>query len=253
MKLSRRVRRTRVAARASFAVIVVGAVLTGWRPACAIEATAIKESAGATLIGTPCALPASTDGTAANYRWYNLCSGYIWIFGAGSMGERFGVLFGGPEQPKVNVTNIVKRAITYWRNIVVGYSQTVDIFVEPDFDGDGCPDANWLSDLRLDPGLRWNCSEFDTPIPSGVTHLVVGFTLDGGAAPTFATDGPFSRECDPPSPPRSYYYGLNGSACRAWIGPDGTDDNFLHWLVLDRGVPNATEQNSWGAIKRLFR
>ncbi len=220
--------------------------------ASAFEARLMKESLGAKLGTSGCPLPTNTDGTAANYRWYNVCSGYIWIFAAASQGEGMGVLFGGPEQPEVNDSNVVKRAITYWRNVVPNYSQTVDIFVDLD-SGDGCPDSPWLEDLNLDPGLRWNCSEFAAQIPAGIEYLIVRHEHDGGAGANPATDGPFSQQCDPPSTPHSYYYGINLSACIPWIGPDGTDDNFLYWLILDSPAPNAVEPSTWGAIKGLFR
>ena len=78
---------------------------------------------------------------------------------------------------------------------------------------------------------------------------------DGGAAPTFATDGPFSQECDPNSPARSFYYGINASACVPWCGPGGGADNFLYWLIVDVSEPcvTATVNTSWGKIKALFR
>jgi len=248
------VRRIGTAESSFIAIAAAAAIVVAFcaSPALALEARLMKESAGAALIGAPCALPTSTDGTAANYRWYNVCSGYIWIFSIGGLDEAVGVLFGGPEQPDVNDSNIVKRAITYWRNIVPNYSQTVDVLIDVD-SGDGCPDAPWLQDLNLDPGLRWNCSAFGEQIPAGTEFLIVRGRHNGGAAATFATDGPFSETCHPNPPARSFYYGINGSACVPWIGPNGRSDNFLYWLIIDRGAPNATQRDSWGAIKRLFR
>ncbi|MFN0152534.1 MAG: hypothetical protein ACKVU1_17670 [bacterium] len=222
-------------------------------PASGFEPRLIKESFGAKLATSGCPLATSTDGTAANYRWYNLCSGYLWLFSGLVEGEAFGVLYGGAEQPEVNDSNMVKRVITYFRNVASGYTdEGVDVFVDQDFEGDGCPDVTWLSDTEFLPAMRWNCSEFNAQIPQGISHLVIR-TKVTRYYPTIVTDGPYSRECDPPSTPRSYYYGLDGSACLQWIGPDGTDDNFLYWLILDRGAANATQPSTWGAIKGLFR
>jgi hypothetical protein len=218
----------------------------------AFEARAVRETDGARAM-SGCALSINTNGTAANYRWYNLCSGYIWIYSCCLAREGMGVLFGGPEQPEVNDANRMKRAITYWRNVVPGYAQTVDIFVDQDFEGDGCIDASWQSDVNLDPALRWNCSEFDVPIPRGAQYLIVRFQHDGGAAPNPATDGPLSQSCDPLGTPRSFYYGIDGSACVPWFGLTPRNDNFLYWLVVDRGAPpNVAEPTSWGSIKALF-
>jgi hypothetical protein len=221
----------------------------------AFEARAVRESDGARAM-SGCALSINTNGTAANYRWYNLCSGYIWIGTSFVNREGAGVLFGGSEQPEVNDTNRMKRVITYWRNVVPGYNQTIDIFVDLDNEGDGCPDLSWQSDLALDPSLRWNCSDFGVPIPSGHEYVIVRFQFGSGAAPTFVTDGAYSAGCDPEGTPRSFYYGINGSACVPWIGPTGRADNFLHWLVLDVDQPpppNVVQRDSWGAVKKLFR
>ncbi len=202
----------------------------------ALEASPLKERSGPNLSQGPCALAVSTNGTAANYRWYNVCSGYIWIYSDLSDGESNGVLYGGPLLPAVNDANTVKRAITYWRNVAPGYAQTVDVILDADVEGDGCPDAVLASDLDLDPGLRWNCSEFNAPIPTGITHVIVRTVHHGGAAAAWATDGPFTATCSPNSTPRSFYYGINGSACAPWVGPDGLADNFLGWLIVD-GTP----------------
>lgn len=208
-----------------------------------------KGEAGAGL-ATPCPLT-STDGSCANYRWYNLCSGYLWIYGDWACGEAVGVQFGGPEQPCVAPGNVVKRAITYYRNVRAGYG-TVDVHIDADDNGDGCPDATLASDLDLDPGLRWNCSEFNVCIPSG--FVIIRTHLDGGGEPTLATDGPFSEACDPIGVPRSFYYGINGSACIPWQGPTSRYDNFLCWLIVDSGdCSTSTESTSWGRLKGLYR
>lgn len=246
---TRRMNRVERIALAAAAALVV---LSCARDAFGLEARLLKESFDAGLVQSGCPLSTNTDGAAANYRWYNVCSGYIWIFDISSQDEAVGVLFGGPEQPEVNDSNIVKRAITYWRNVVPNYSQTVDVLLDI-ASGDGCPDALWLQDLNLDPGLRWNCSEFAAEIPVGAEFLIVRGRHNGGAAPNFAFDGPFSSECAPSGAPRTFYYGINGSGCLPWVGPSGRSDNLLYWLILDRGAPNATQPSSWGAIKGLFR
>ncbi|MFN0152535.1 MAG: hypothetical protein ACKVU1_17675 [bacterium] len=241
----------------TFSTMVVATILAaafGAPPACALEARLMKESFGATLGSNSCPISTSTDGIAANYRWYNVCSGYIWIYSTGPIGMSLGVLFGGPEQPEVNDSNVVKRVVTYFRNAVPGYTdEGWDVLVDQDAEGDGCPDVSWLSDLEFVPALRWNCSEFNAQIPQGTNYLVVRTRLADGAHPTFATDGPFSSECAPDSPSRSFIYDYGVIECAPWIGPAGDPDNFLYWLILDRPAPNAVAPSTWGAIKGLFR
>jgi hypothetical protein len=130
------------------------------RPAAALEPVLMKESAGGEAsLGSPCLLAGNTNGTAANYRWYNVCSGYIWIFSGWAAGEGVGVLYGGAGNEEV-YGNKVRRTITYFRNVAPNYQQTVDVFVD-NATSSGCITSNIASDPNLDPGLRWNCSEFD--------------------------------------------------------------------------------------------
>jgi hypothetical protein len=205
-------------------------------PATAYEAQAMRENYREdSMVGGPCSLAGMTNGTAANYRWYNICSGYIWIEVYGYP-DGVGVQFGGAAQPAVNDANAVKRAITYYRNVSPGYIYTVDVHVDIDSNADGCPDAAFLSDLALDPGLRWNCSEFSTPIPDGVGSLLVRTQRNRSYAPHYATDGARNEDCEPYGVPRSFGYYDDGR-CEPWLGPNLRPTNFLYWLILD-GEPS---------------
>lgn len=217
----------------------------------------IRERDGAGSVAPiPCPLLPSLNGTCANYRWYNVCSGYIWLYQR-MVDEHVGVLFGGATQPQVRGGNKVKRAITYFRNAWGDY--TVDIFVDVDRQGDGCPDSTIASYLDFYASTRWNCWDLNIDIPPGVEYLILRMKPDPPGPPpyrngvvTLATDGPYSQACDPLGVPRSFYYGVNRSVCLPWNGPTDRDDNFLGWLVIDCGVTQ-TEATSWGAIKGLFQ
>jgi hypothetical protein len=216
----------------------------------------MKESIGADAnFGTPCLLSGNTNGTCANYRWYNLCSGYIWIYHGWPLGAGVGVLFGGQEQPCVAPGNVVKRAITYYRNTAPTYACRIAVSLERDVEGDGCPDGSLASEC-FDPSLRWNCSEFNQTIPEGTEYLIVRqYKADQSGLdylPGFATDGPFNQGCEPLGAPRSFAYAADGT-CQPWSGPTDRADNFLTWLIVDGEVPNALSTSSWGAIKGLFR
>jgi hypothetical protein len=220
----------------------------------ALEPVLLRESTNPGGIGPPCALAASTNGTCGNYRWYNLCSGYIWVFSGWAAGEAVGVEFGLEENPCVTAPNAIRRVITYYRNVVPNYNQTVNVHLDMDVQGDGCREATLASDIALDPALRWNCSELGVCVPADAAVLMVRQVHGGAAAPTFATDygGPAS-ECNPPGVARSAYYGVNSESCLQWIGPTGRSDNFLTWLVIDTADCSYAEANSWGQVKGLFR
>jgi hypothetical protein len=218
----------------SIALIALTCTAPLTRNAWALDAQLLRENhREGSLVGAPCPLQGNTNGSAANLRWYNVCSGYIWIFVGLAQGDAVGVRFGGPEQPAVNATNIVKRTITYFRNVIPSYDATVDVHVDVDANSDGCPDSPYLSDLDIDPGLRWNCSEFNAPIPVGAASLIVRTQLDSADGPSFATDGPYADACEPFGASRSFYYPANSSDCIAWDGPTARSDNFLYWLIVD--------------------
>lgn len=192
------------------------------------------------------------DGTCANYRWFNLCTGYLWLYDTGA-GEGSSVQFGGPEQPCVSGGNIVKRAITYFYYTLPGYGQTVDITIDAD-DGDGCPDATLAADLDVDPAWRWNCSEFDVVLPAATSYVLVRAINDGWWAPYHATDmwrGEFG--CPPEGISHSFGYYSWAPPCVRWSDLVGARENFRYWLILDGAPPNATKNMSWGAVKGLFR
>lgn len=237
--------------RKSYSITVVAGLLAlaiaG--SAFAVEPFAIREADGVGSGPPPCDL-STLDGDCANYSNFNLCAGYIWIFSGWVAGEGVGTRFGSDlGQACVAAGNVAVRSVTYFRNVVPLYNQTVDIYLDDDANWDGCPDANLASDLDLDPGLRWNCSEFNTALASG--GAIVRQLHDGGSAPTFSTEGPFTQTCDPVGQLRSYYYGVNGSQCLGWVGPTGRFDNWLTFLVINAST--ATENTSWGAVKGLYQ
>lgn len=191
------------------------------------------------------------DGTCANYRWFNMCSGYIWIWET-DPGEGSAVQFGGPEQPCVREGSTVKRAITYFFYPLPNYSQTVDITIDLD-DGDGCPDATLAADLDVDPAFRWNCSEFSAVLPAGTNYVLVR-AINDGLYPYHATD--IWREyfgCSPEGISHSFGYYTWAPPCVRWSDLVGARENFRYWLILDEAAPNSTQNMSWGAIKGLYR
>jgi hypothetical protein len=241
-----------------------------------MQKTAIKESVGDNPGGapTPCPLGANLNGTCANLRYYNVCTGYIWIYTFTPSQEyiHVGLRYDGPC---IHPGNTVKRAITYWRNVVPNYFQTVDVYLDNDANNDGCPDnplAPFASET-IDPGLRWNCSNFGTLLPASVTgSLVVRARLNGPTAPHLASDllGPFHGfDCGNGTPGRSFVYGTGNPVypppgnCADLFFQGGDWDsatgrfrynNFHYYLVVD-GLPgpNATENTSWGKVKGLFQ
>lgn len=217
---------------------------------------AMRESSGSGP-RTPlsCRLSDAVNGTCGNYKWFNICSGYIWVYSGWSAGEGVGVLFGGPEQPCVSLAGcdqpaVLKRVILYFRNVRVGYN-AIRVSISTDDNADGCPDYTFTPSIVY-VGERWNCWELGGC--GAPERMIIQQTQVANDGPSFATDGPNSEACAPIGAPRSFYYGVNGSVCQPWVGPTGRRDNFLTWLIYDTtGFPTTTENSSWGRIKGLFR
>jgi hypothetical protein len=238
-------------------LIALFALATPTRSALAIEPSLLlKETHGSSRAGGPasCPLEPNLTGDCANLSYYNLCSGYIWVYsGLTLAGEAVGTAF---VDSCVRPGNSIDKAITYFRATAPGYNQTVDVAIDVDTDANGCPDRVLAIDLNLDPGLRWNCSNFgNVCIPDDAAGLIVRTLHHGGTGPSWATDADPFGECDPDGSDHSYYYGINLSACVPWRfgSPTGRGDNFLYWLIVDSGCLTSTEATSWGAIKGLFR
>jgi hypothetical protein len=211
----------------------------------------LKESTGIPLTETPsgCPLEPNLTGDCANLRYYNLCSGYIWVYDF-SPRDAVGVRF---DDGCISPGHHVERGITYFRNVSPGYNQTIDVFLDADTNNDGCPDYPIFGPTRIDPGLRWNCSELGaTCIPVGLPAVILRTVQVSSISPRFATDTGIS--CDQGSP-HSYVYFDHIDGCDPWrtISPTGRDDNLLYWLVMDSGCLTSTQSGSWGRIKGLYR
>ena len=213
-------------------------------PVFALERRAVRENDGvANSAARPgCPLTPSMDGTLGNYRSYNLCSGYIWIYSGFQPGEGVGVRFGGPNQPlgqRGCIGGGIKRGIYYFRNTVPGYGQYVDLYLDTDDNDDGCPDGVLSSVLNVDPAERWNCVNYGGGVGGAAESVILRQVRVGSIAPSFATDGPYSATCDPVGrEARSFFYGANGSSCVPWQGPTSRVDNIIALLIVD-GYPLA--------------
>jgi hypothetical protein len=238
--------------------------LWGAPSAHAVTPFLLKEALGDSPGGAPvpCVATANINGNCANYRWYNFCSGYIWIYAFAEPGAEIGQSFKESEGLScIHQLRFVKRTITYFRNTVPNYGQTVDIRVNRDSDADGCVEDSEpiiAQHVNLDPALRWNCSNFGDELPAGTTALIVSAVLNGTMAPSIATDGgiapgpPHQTQCPLPVP-HTFYYGVGRTACVPFVGPLGNFDNWPVWLVMDVPIIDAIETTTWGRIKGLYQ
>lgn len=223
-------------------------------PVQALEPPALlRESAGmdAGSSFSSCSLQPNLTGSCANLRYYNICSGYIWAFDIGDS-QAVGTLFDGPcIQPGSSLT----RVITYYRNAVPAYSSGLEIHIDLDANSDGCPDSSILTFQDVDVATRWNCIDLGPLcVPAGASGVIVR-QVSAYNTPRFVTDAGLAGSCNAIGSPHSFYYGKRAAECVPWRfnSPNGRDDNFLTWLIVDVGCETAAAPTTWGNIKSLFQ
>ena len=197
---------------------------------------------------------ASTTGTI---RYYNNCTGWVWVWSGWSPGESMGVNFD-------NVGNggflNVSWALTF-SGVPSGYSFTGTIAVN---DGNGC-DAVLASQPYLPPVTSgWNATVWGgLPVNQNFSVNITWAADTGFTNPTaLASDHPFAGPTGPtacgtcfPSARVSHsrYYGVSGAYCPSGTTlSDGTCD--IEWMIdvnTKKGIGVA--QESWGSIKNLYR
>jgi hypothetical protein len=231
------------------ATVVAAVAAISAAPAAALEKTSAR------MIDRADGWNASTTGTL---RYYNNCTGWVWVWSGWSPGETVGVNFHGSYPWFVNVS----WALTF-SGVPSGYGFTGTISVN---DGDGCA-AVLGSQPYLPPVTSgWNATVWGgLPVNGNFSVNITwaaetGFTNGTG----LASDHPFAGPTGPtacgtcfPSArvSNSRYYGVGGAYC-----PSGTtlsdglcDIEFMIDVNVKGGFPVGVEDESWGKIKSLYR
>jgi hypothetical protein len=200
---------------------------------------------------------ASTTGTI---RYYNICTGWVWVWSGWADGETMGTNFdscGG-------LTYLNASWALTFSGVPSGYGFTGTISA---IGGQNCASPVLASQPYLPPvAAGWNATLWGgLPVPSSFSVLIswaapTGFTNSTG----LASDHPFAGPTGPTScgtcfpttrASQSRYYGVGGAYCPSGTTlTDGLCD--IEW-ALDVNVkctpPISVEQESWGSIKNLYR
>ena len=191
--------------------------------------------------------------------YYNLCSGYHWLWGWGTMGEEAGVVFDLPagcdKVPGTECTNLGFWWYWLWAHPGYNYTVTYRMFQS---DSQFCKAGPAIGTLAgQDPVDRWNYYPGLGATQEDVVVLTA--SLDRGGYPLLVTDNNVKNQekgCAPATTvAHSMYYGIEGEW--EYCPPQTfTDQLGPVNLLMDATFSceeTSTEPASWGAIKTLFR
>jgi hypothetical protein len=198
---------------------------------------------------------ASTTGTI---RYYNNCTGWVWVWSGWSPGETMGVNFNN----NCNAMFLtVSWALTF-SGVPAGYGFTGTISA---IGGQNCAAPVLASQPYLPPVTSgWNATNWSgLPVPNAFSINISwgaasGFTNSTG----LASDHPFAGPTGPTAcgtcfpttrVSKSRYYGVAGAYCPSGVTlSDGLCDVEF---MMEVGIKCAVglENDSWGSIKGLYR
>lgn len=191
-------------------------------------------------------------------RYYNICTGWVWLWPFGNEDDRIGVVFDAGFSGALNVTWV----LTY-SGAPVGWGYTGTIAVHA-VDGDDCPvDPPLVSQRYIPPVTNaWTPVAWGgTPVPPRFA-VVITSPSPLGMPGSIASDHPGSGPTGPmacgvcyPSTRVTHSYDWGVKTEQRCPG-DPLFDGFCNAeLMLDASVRGAVslESDSWGHIKALYR
>jgi hypothetical protein len=193
-------------------------------------------------------------------RYYNICTGWIWVWSGWFDDERIGTVYDRCCQQAV----LTLTSHLTFSGIPAGWGFTGTIGVYA-ADASDCPTGPPLAVRPWCPPVRsgWNTHAWSVAVPPAfVVQVAWGapsqFTNSTGLASDRSAAGPTGPQpcgtCFPTSrTTRSYQFGAQGAPyCPGHRLSDGTCD--VEWLIDGQlFCPVHTEDRSWGAIKSLYR
>jgi hypothetical protein len=236
--------------RQLYRILALVAMIALTTPAAALEKTSAR------MIERNDDWSASTTGTI---RYYNNCTGWVWVWSGWSPGEQMGVNFdtGSCSTRLLNAS----WALTF-SGVPSGYAFTGTIAA---LGGTDCSAPVLASQPYLPPVTNgWNATVWGgIAVPQQFSVLITWAAMSGFTnATALASDHPFAGATGPAAcgtcfpttrTSQSRYYGVAGAYC-----PSGTtlSDGFCDIeFMLDVNVKCVTSVQalSWGRIKEIYR
>ncbi|HMB71304.1 MAG TPA: hypothetical protein VKU85_18485 [bacterium] len=204
--------------------------------------------------------------TSCQVAYYNLCTGWVWLWEGWEAESRMGVWF-TPCCPGGFGTHLLTKTFLFFQKgppAGYGFTGTLDVWTA---DAQGCPTGAALRTSAFLPTSSWNEVDLTgNPVDVSGGDFVVTYTLGApitGDPTAIVTDHPAAGATGPAAcgvcfpttrSSRSYYYGLAGSPlCPGSPFSDVTCDAELLWDVNVLCTTTAVEGRSWGRLKELYR
>ena len=196
-------------------------------------------------------------GTTCSVRYYNRCTGWVWIWSGWDPHDRIGVCFDNCCAPN---GGIVASSWTYvWTAVECGWGFTGTIAVS-NADANGCPGTP-LASQTFCPISGWNQHVWNVNAGSKFVVSVTHGSASGSPL-AYPSDHPAAGPTGPAAcgfcypttrANHSYYYGTSDSPlCPGSSLNDGTCAAQWMWYALV-SCTVSVEESSFGAIKNLYR
>jgi hypothetical protein len=205
----------------------------------------------------------SQDGWAAGTQtctvsYYNTCTGWIWIWSGWSANDTVGTAFEGCGTS----CDLSQSQMYFWSGAPAGYGFTGTAAVYA-ADANSCPTGPAIASQALLPLSGWNVLNWGVSVPSNfvLTNAFGNTPITNPAA--FPTEHPAAGPTGPAAcgtcypidrTTHTFYYGTSASPlCPGSSLADGSgcDAEWLHVAFLSCVV--SVEDQSWGAVKNLYR
>ncbi len=199
--------------------------------------------------------------SSCTLQYYNICTGWIWIWSGFAPSAQFGVSF--TSCCTIGYTTGVGAVWSYfYTGAPSGYSftGTIDVF---DADASQCPTGAAIASQAFLPVTGWNSTDFGgIPVPDRTFAVAVTFGAGASNPAAVASDHPAGVGAEAPAcgtcypidrANHSFDYGTTSAPlCPGSSFNDGVCDA---QLLIDADVSCAVsvEQNTWGAVKALYR
>jgi hypothetical protein len=203
----------------------------------------------------------STISTNCLVDYYNICTGWVWLWSGWGPGDQVGVCFTSCCAPKG--AEVDSSFVYFHTGAPSGYGFTGTIGVYAVDPLTCCPEGTALATQPLLPVDGWNSVGF-LPLLSVPANFAVTFTFGPGASTPIAidTDHPAAGPSGPAAcgtcfpttrTAHSFYWGTTSTpVCPGSTFADDLCDAEFLWDASMHCVVSV-ESSSWGAIKGLYR
>lgn len=201
-------------------------------------------------------------GGSCTVSYYNICTGWVWVWSGFGDGGRLGTVFGACPDP--SGAALLQTSVFVATSAPSGYGFTGTIAVH-NVDGNDCPLGAAIASQPFLPTSVFHLTSWNQVDVGSKFAVVVTVEEDQGIPNpgSFGTDHPAAGPtgpqacgtCYPASRVNhSFAYGTAASPiCPGSTFNDGICDSQLFWDagMIKHGV--AVESSSWGSIKSLYR